>query len=164
MSIITKSLIEFSTSQTTLLDPASKQSFEVLLYVESMNAQVVAELTRTQDLFKTLLEDTQKTLNATLQENLSLKKEIIQLNTIIKENELVHAQEVKTYTEAIHALTGSVNELQNDLKSTKEELNNNFKGLANHYNVHTHTTNVAKPLSSYIPYGSSKPTTQYNFL
>ena len=149
-------------------DQSPNLPFEILAQTESMNNLTIAELTKTVESFRTLLGEVRASLDVTLQENLLLKKEIIQQNTKIDENEKLHTAEVKKHTQIISTFSGTVNQLTNNLRLTAAALaeqKKNFEALTINYNAHQHTTRVQSRGSNCClvgcDFGSTGPSTPY---
>ncbi len=149
-------------SANTAPDQFSNLAMEALSQTEQMNNQLNAELNSTMQMFKKMLVDVQMTLDAALKKNELLEKEVIQLNTTIKENETLHAAEMREKTETISTLVESVNQLKNDHRLTTASLTEqkkNFEALASCYNSHSHgfyrrcafDLSISVPTTRYTP-------------
>jgi hypothetical protein len=152
-----------SPSLNTTLDSSSNLAIQVLSQTEEMNNQVISEMTTMLKGFEKMLTEIQRTLNATIQENHLLKKEIIQLNTKIKENEELHTAEMKKNTQTIDILSKSVTRLTADLNLNNHnqvEQAKDFQTLVANYNSHGHTTQL-RPYVNGGPFGSLGPSTLY---
>jgi regulator of replication initiation timing len=151
---------------TNTLDVSSNLAIQVLFQTEQMNNQVTREMTTTLKSFEKMFADMQKTLNTTIQENHLLKKEIIQLNTKIKENETLHTAEMKKNTQTIATLSKSVADLGSDLRSEGYErrvLERQFETLVIEYNNHTHQCPTKFNTSSVAYWGTSgRPSNPFN--
>ena len=129
---------------------------------EQMNNQLHAETNKALQTVNVTLATIQKNLEASLQENLLLKKEIVQLNTKISENEKLHATDMKEKTETIKTLVQAVNGLKTTLNSAVTDQNKKIDALVVCFNSHNHTT----PLNfqggyRMTNYSSSGPSTPY---
>ncbi len=146
-------------------EPPPTLNLEVLTYVESMNNQVQSETNLNMQTFILALAKMQKTLEATIQENLAFKNRIIQLETINDENTRLHTAEVKKHTEMIATFSKTVNQLTNDLRTATAELaeqKKNFQALTENYNAHNHSTNLNSCGTGYwYLQASTGPSTPY---
>jgi len=156
MSTQTTTITRSSSPNTFSPDPSSHLAIQALSQTEQMNQEVIREMNASLKTFKDLFAEMQNTLKVTLQENELLKKEILQLNTIIKENDKLLTAETKENTKTIATLSKSVTSLTSDLAfeaRRRRELRENFEGLADEYNKHTHSCPIVASVWNQTPVG-----------
>jgi septal ring factor EnvC (AmiA/AmiB activator) len=162
---VTTTTTPSSTNLTS--DPSSHPAIQALSLTEQMNQEVVREMNTTLKSFEKMFAEMQKTLNASLEENKLLKKDIIQLNTKIKENEALHTAEMKKATKTIATLSKSVTTLESDLTREtcrRRELRDNFEKLVEVYNKHGHPCPIVASVWNQTPVGwkpSGTPSNPY---